>query len=330
MSASTVSIASEASFGASAQALTYELYGIGIRTPWPLINVPYAANRPWKVEFVEGDAKTFAAAAAHIPEHRKGQWYQSATLPDGSVLCRWLGLFDFIVPTDARRIEVRCYRHASEEGLQAYLLNQALSFSMVQLGREPLHATAVLTDHGVIGFMGESRFGKSTLGALLVEAGCPLVTDDMFVLGRTPNGFIAYPGPPRIKLYRHVADRVFGSRYSGIPMNPTTKKLIIPMTGAQAVSEPKPLHALYVIEEPAHARGRGTQIDRLSAGQAFPAIIAASLNNWIVDSERLQRQFQFATDLVRTVPVKVLAYPRDKEQMFALRDAVLADASQTA
>jgi len=282
------------------------------------------------VEFVEGDAKTFADAAAHIPDNRKGQWYQSATLPDGSILCRWLGLFDFIVPTDARRIEVRCYKHASEEGLQAYLLNQALSFSMVQLGREPLHATAVLTDHGVVAFMGESGYGKSTLGALMVEAGCPLVTDDMFVLGRMRDGFIAYPGPPRIKLYRHVADRVFGSRYSGIPMNPTTQKLIIPMTGVQVISEPKPLHALYVIEEPAGVLdGRAPQIDRLSAGQAFPAIIAASLNNWIIDSARLQRQFQFATDLVRTVPVKRLAYPRDKVEMFALRDAVLADVSQT-
>jgi hypothetical protein len=310
-----------------AQDFVHQLYGLTIRSPWPLINVPRSEAGTWQVEIAEGDSETFAAAASHLPRDRKSGWYQSTGLSDGSVFCRWHGLFEFIISPDARRILVRCHRHANEEGLQAYLLTQALSFSIVQLGREPLHATAILTGRGAIAFMGESGFGKSTLGALMVAAGYPLVTDDMLVLNRTGEGFTAEPGPPRLKLYRSVAEQIFGDRCRGIPMNPTTEKLIVPMAGVQVAVGPAPLRALYLIGEPGRFTDSHPSIDKMSPGDAFPIILGATLNNWIVDPARLQRQFRFATGLVRTVPVRRLSYLRDRSQFSMLRDAILEDVS---
>lgn len=321
-----------ASLPSSAAAITvsptflHQLYGCVIRSPWSLINVPRFEGHDWAVEFVEGEPATFAAAASHIPLRHKGKWYQAAALPDGSSFFRWQRLFEFIVSPDARRILVRCHRHANEEGLQAYLLTQALSFSLVEFGQEPLHATAVLTDWGAVAFMGESGFGKSTLGALMVEAGCPLVTDDMLVLTGSGDGFAAFPGPPRLKLYRHVADRIFGERYRGIQMNPTTQKLIIAMNKEQAVTEPVVLRAVYVIGDPAaNSSSPAPCIERITQGKAFPLVLSGTLNNWIIDSARLQRQFRFATELARAVPFRQLSYPRDHDQFAMLRDAVLAD-----
>lgn len=305
-------------------AFIHRLYGINIRAPWRLANVPLGTNAGCEVEFVEGDDAEFARAVACISARLRGEWYQSARLPDGSVFCRWLGLFEFIVRPGARRIEVRCHKHASDEGLQAYLLTQALSFSMVAMGREPLHATAVETVHGAIAFMGDSGFGKSTLGALMVQGGARLVTDDMFVVAREEKGFRVFPGPPRLKLYRHVADGIFESRYRGVPMNPVTQKVIIPLSAQQSSAQPQSLRAIYVIGEPGSAVA-STRIDPLSAGEAFPIILAATLNDWMIEDSRLERFFRFASDLVRTVPVRRLAYPRDEAQMLALRDTVLAD-----
>lgn len=310
--------------------VVHELYGIRIRTPWPL---PYAARMPdvaWDVEFVEGDTEVLARAAEFIPASERSSWYQHATLPDGSYYCRWVDLHEFLVSPDGRRIEARFLKYAAEEAFQAYLLVQGLSFSMVHLGREPLHATAVLTDHGLVAFMGESGHGKSTLGALFVEAGFPLLTDDMLVMTRADGGFIAHPGPPRIKLYREIATSIFGAAYQGVPMNPITEKLIIPLTARQTVAEPQVLRALYQICD-ARVGGRRKHpfIRRVSPPRAFTRVLAATMNGWAGDSERPKQMFEFATDLVQAVPVKTLSYPRNREEMWRVRDSVLADLARS-
>ena len=121
-------------------------------------------------------------------------------------------LCEFLVSADARRIYARTLgTDGEDEAMLAYLLVDALSFSMVRLGWEPLHATAVLTDRGVVAFLGNSGDGKSTLAALLVRHGCKLVTDDMLVLIRDRGTWLAQPGPPRLKLYRDMADHILES-----------------------------------------------------------------------------------------------------------------------
>jgi hypothetical protein len=306
------------------------LYGIRIRTPWPVASVPRCADGHWDVEFVEGHAATLGDAARHVPQSQAGWWAQSATLPDGSRYRRWTNLFEFLVSPDARRIQARALGDANEEAFQAYLLVDALCYAMVRLGREPLHATAVLTAHGVVAFLGASGYGKSTLGALMVQAGCPLLTDDMLVLTRLQDGFLAHPGPPRIKLYRAIKDRIFGASCPGIPMNPSTEKLIVGLTKGRYSAEPRPLAALYLIvpAKPGRLRQRPF-IRRLPAARAFVRILAGTVNYGGDDRDRLKRQFEFVTRLVQRVPVKTLSYPRTTAKMSRVRDAVLADVARS-
>jgi hypothetical protein len=309
--------------------VVHDLYGVRIRTPWPVAGVPATSER-WDVEFVEDDGEVLDEAAAYVvPAHRE-RWAQFAALPDGSCYRRWRGLFDFLVAGDARRIYARTLNHTNEEALLAYLLVDALSYSMVRLGREPLHATAVLTERGAVGFVGESGFGKSTLGALFVRDGLKLITDDMLVLTHEGDGWLAHAGPPRIKLYREMADRVFGDRYHGVPMNPVTDKLILPLSDSQTVRHASPLTALYLIQEDrSHRPLRRPSIRTLSPARAFPGILGATAGHYAFERDRLARQFAFVSRLVGRIPVKTLAYPRDKENMSRVRDAVLADVDRT-
>src|SRR3954468_22899858 len=189
--------------------VVHRLYGIRIRTPWPVRGAP-AYDERWDVEFSAGHDETLARAASFVPPDQNARWAQSAMLPDGSAYRRWNNLFEFLVTADARRIYARALSAVDQEAVLAYLLVDALSFSMVRLGREPLHATAVATDRGVLAFLGNSGDGKSTLAALLLRHGCTLVTDDMLVLARARGRWLAQPGPPRLKLYRHMADHVLG------------------------------------------------------------------------------------------------------------------------
>jgi hypothetical protein len=308
-----------------------QLYGINVRTPWPMSGVPGTAGDAWDVEFVDGDPPTLAAAAAHVPPAQAEWWAQYADLPDGSSYRRWAGLFEFLVAPDARCIHARTLDDTNEEALLAYLLVDALSFSMVRLGWEPLHATAVETTHGAVAFLGESGYGKSTLAALFVQAGCRLLTDDMLVLTGAQNGFIVQPGPPRIKLYRDIADRIFGTAYRGVPMNPVTEKLIIPLDESQANGRPRALRALYLLRDEREGRAlRQPSISRLSPAQALPVILAGAAAHCPSGPERLKRQFDFVTRLVQQVPVKTLSYRRNQHEMFTVRDAVLADVARAA
>jgi hypothetical protein len=301
--------------------VVHDLYGIRIRTPWPVSGVPVAQGT-WDVEFVQGDPALLGDGAAHVKPDHRDRWAQCAVLPDGSHYRRWGGLFEFLVTADARCIHARTFDHSNEEALLAYLLVDALSFSMVRMGREPLHATAVQADRGVAAFAGESGYGKSTLGALLVRQGFRLITDDMLVLTHEQDSCVAHPGPPRIKLYRDIADRIFGSAYSGVPMNPVTEKLIIPLTADQAIGQPAEMRALYLIRE---SRECCPMIRRLSPASAFPNVLAATAGHYPFERDRLRRQFEFVRRLVEQVPVKILSYDRDPNSLSALRDAVLAD-----
>ena len=306
--------------------VVHHVYGIDVRTPWPVSGTPETDRDRWDVEFIEGTAATFADAAARVPQAQASWWAQSATLPDGSTYRRWNDAFEFLVMPDARQIHARRLRSTTHhEALLAYLLVDALSFSLVRLGREPLHATTVARDGGAVAFIGPSGAGKSTLAALLLGA-CRLLTDDMLVLREDGDQFLAQPGPTRIKLYRAIADRLLGSAYAGIPMNADTEKLIIPLNGAQAAAVPHPLVALYVIDVDNHTNTRGKpSIQKLTPASAVPVILAATASHYPSERDRLARQFGFVTRLARQVPARLLSYRHDPDSMLSVRDAVLGD-----
>src|SRR5437867_2488108 len=83
---------------------------------------------------------------------------------------------------------------------------------------------------------GTSHFGKSSLAASFLEAGYQVLTDDLLMIEATDNGVFAYPGPPRIKLYPETARRFREGTLSGVPMNPETEKMIVPLNSSQSCS----------------------------------------------------------------------------------------------
>jgi hypothetical protein len=307
--------------------VVHRLYGIRVRTPWPVRGAT-AYDEPWDVEFAAGHAETLARAASFVPAEQNSRWAQYAALPDGSAYRRWTNLFEFLVTADARRIYARALSAIDQEAMLAYLLVDALSFSMVRLGWEPLHATAVSTDRGVLAFLGNSGDGKSTLAALLLGHGCKLVTDDMLILTRAGGRWMAQPGPPRLKLYRDMADHVLGPSPASVPMNQHTTKLIIPLEPSDCASEADALAGIYILVDGADAQTNAPTIRRLSPAAAFPRLLAHTAGHYPSEAARLKRQFEFATELVRQVPIKTIAYRREKKDMFALRDAVLADVAR--
>src|SRR5262249_48636784 len=172
-------------------------------------------------------------------------------------------------------------------------------------------------------------FGKSTLAAACLRAGHRLLTDDLLVVKERPADVIAFPGPPRLKLFPEAAAEFLGTT-AGTPMNGQTAKLVIPLGPDRTVSSARPLSALYVLRPPsAQERLRRVGIRRLSPRQALLALIGSTFNTRVRDAARLARQFAAASRVATRVPVKVLSYPRDLACLPAAVEAVQADLARS-
>jgi hypothetical protein len=305
----------------------YHLYGVCVRSQWRLPYVECGEAGTPAVELVEGPASLFEEAAREAAEKpHAAEWYQHTCLRDGSNYLRWSELFEFLVSADGCRITCGPLNGIAEEAFHTYLLSQVLSFAMVKRGIEPLHATAVVVNGEAVAFLGDCGYGKSSLGGTFIQVGYPVLTDDLLVLREGDQGFSACSGPPRIKLFPEIARNLLGDQVSGIPMNPLTRKLVIPLDRHQSHHAAVPLKTLYVLTHPeARARSERVTLRRLSQRSAFLALLKSAFNTDIIESERLRRQFLLCTRIASTVPMKLLSYPRSLALLPSVREAILAD-----
>jgi hypothetical protein len=305
----------------------YGVYGIRVLSD-ALLDLPeYSDDHLGCVECVTARPLSFTDALNGATfRSRPGSWYRYAFLEDGSSYVRWDNVGEFLVAADGRRIVCRREEKVSSDSFQTYLLGQALSFALVQQHLEPLHATTVVVDGEAVAFLGSNAFGKSSLAASFLAAGFRLLTDDLLILRDSPRGVLAYPGPPRIKLFSKVASRVLGQAADGPAMNADTDKRILWLGERQSCSRPVVLKTIYAVAAPRDAcRTPEVRIDALSPREAFLALVTGTFNRRLVSAERVERQFDVMAGLADRVIVKTLAYPRAINRLPEVRAAVLAD-----
>ena len=239
---------------------------------------------------------------------------------------RWARLFEFLISPDGRTIDYHPLREATNASLTTYLLGQALSFSLLSFGYEPLHATAVVVDGEALAFLGDCGYGKSTLGAAFVARGFPVLTDDVLALEKRAGRWIAHAGPARLKLFPSVARTVL-SRSGRYKLNAGTTKLVLPLAQGEWTGRSVPVRAFYVLPNPARARPhRGPiRVSPVTGQRAFLEISRAAFNLIQVDRARLARQFTMAARVAVDVPIRRLSYPRRLTSIGAVCEAVLAD-----
>jgi hypothetical protein len=303
---------------------TYHVYGLQLDSAWPLPYPEKGAPCLARVSLQRASAKRFVDALGDTHVSEFGAW-ASAALPDGSRYLRWSTVFEFLIQPDGHSVLCRPMYDGAVEAFHTHL-GPSLSFAIINLGIEPLHSTTVMVDGGAVALMGDCGYGKSSLGATFVRAGHALLTDDLLVLKRQPEGFVAYPGAPRVKLYPEIAKKILGPRVRGLRLTRHTPKIIIPLAGARAQQTPAPLKAIYMLTPPVSRHTRqGVTIRRLAPRRAFLEVVRSTFNMAVTDPDRLERQFRLASDVALTVPVKMLSYPRKLSMLAAARDAILRD-----
>ena len=304
----------------------YCAYGVSIRSeiPLPLPRSPQPALFELEIRSSKEPLTRSVRQGIQLEEHLPSI-LDVGSLSDGSHYVGLRGVGEILVASDGRSIVCYPFPQSNWESFNVYLLAQALSFSLVKIGFEPLHASAVVVADRTAVFLGDCGVGKSTLLAAFLQAGHRLLTDDLLVLGVSHGELVAYPGSPRIKLFPQVAQRCLGHALGGVPMNPQTKKLIIPLEESRVSTEAQHVSAIYALAPPAESAGMEIQITRMSEREAFVNLLASTFNYRVLDPPRLRRQFEATQLIARKQLVKRLCYPRSLEYLPLVIKAVISD-----
>jgi hypothetical protein len=307
----------------------YSLYGLRVRSAIRLPCPAWHGPEPGvDVDLVEATEDALLASCNGPPTlYESDGFWESRLFEDGSIHASWKDHFDFFVSSDGSRVLWRRLVGVPDEVLFTYLLNQALSQCLVARGAEPLHATSVVVGDVAIAILGNSGYGKSSLAAALMGMGHRLLTDDVLVLEFVEGGVLAYPSLARLKLRPDTASAVFAERQS-LPMNTFTDKMILPLDGKEHAALPVRLRAIYAIPSAAGA----ARISIRSAGgrRSMLELIKGAFSTTLLSPARLEQQFRFASRLAKSVPIKLLSYPRRLDLLPQVAASVEADLTKEA
>lgn len=305
----------------------YLSYGLCIESSWPLPLPKITECNSASIELIEAPAAFFLEAVRDFTDKIDGsRWFYHFRLADGSDYILWTGMFEFIVSTDGKQIWGHALPAGSLERLQTYLLGQAISFSLVKQGTEPLHSTAIIMNGEAVAFLGNSGYGKSTLGAAFLQAGFMLLTDDLLVIDSVEKVFVAHPGPQRVKLFPEVAKVLLDNNISGSTMNPGTTKLVLPLSVEQSSQGAVTIRKIYVLQPPdLESPCKSITIDPLSKRQACVKLIENTFNTVLMGPDRQTQLLKSASKLAAGLTIQSLSYPRDLSRITEVVEMVRSD-----
>lgn len=258
----------------------------------------------------EGNVRLRAATASGHDLLRFGERLQFA-IGDGEIACH------FTPAVEAREIEI-------------LLLGTVLAYWLERRGTCCIHSSAVVTPGGSLGFLAGNGGGKSALAASFLQAGFPLLTDDILAIDRREGRFFGRGSYPQMRFWPADAERWTGRADPRDRVHPTVPKIRVAVgeRGFGAFHAPaSPLAALYLpvrrpgpeggIEiEPVRPRDAAIELVR----ESFVAHLVASAP-WARD--RLARLAAIAA----AVPLRRLSYPSGFERLPEVRSALLEDLS---
>jgi hypothetical protein len=231
-------------------------------------------------------------------------------------------LADFYL--QAGRIVGHPLAEASPDLLEIRFLGPVLSYWLERRGVPTLHASAVEVNGRAVAFLSRHGGGKTGLAAALVQAGHPLLTDDILPVEESAGTFHARPGYPQMRMWPDEAAH-FIERSEELPIVlPGLAKRRVPV-GAGGFGAFRdislPLAGLYIAER----RTEGpVEILDVSPRDALIELVRHSFSPHLVAAAGFQpSRFDLFARLVRNVPVRRLVYPSGFERLPEVAEILL-------
>lgn len=171
------------------------------------------------------------------------------------------------------------------------ILTSAIPQLLYERGDLALHASAIVTGAGAVGFCGPSGAGKSTLALALGCAGLPILAEDGLVVTAGNERPQAWPGPLGVRL--------------ALQGSAPGEKVTLRRPGVTHRTTPAPLAGLVVLRPRSGTVSESRVLDRFAA---LPALLPSVLSS---DEAGRRRALILLAELVERVPVVVLRAPDD-------------------
>jgi hypothetical protein len=193
-----------------------------------------------------------------------------------------------------------------------------------------LHASAAVTEHGVVAFLGEKGHGKSTMGAAFLRRGAALLTDDVLPISLRADGVYGTPSLPLMKLWRASAEGTLALTDELPNVVSMLDKKLLSLAGRYSfAAAPGRMRALYLLERyDVQADGAAEiSIRTLSGRDGIRALLAhVSQPTFLLPTE-IGRFLPLCTRLLHQAPVCVLRYPSGFEHQEAVHDRIMTELS---
>jgi hypothetical protein len=201
---------------------------------------------------------------------------------------------------------------AIEDTYQRAVLPMALQAQ----GDEVLHASAVITEKGVVAFCGRSQTGKSTVAYGLHRRGHRVWADDTLVFDASAEDVQVTPYPHRLRIRAEAADYFDLERLRLLDTSSWT-------TLEQAQDEPAPLTCLFLLEREAQP-STPVETVRLTPAEALARVVEHAYWFRLDDGVSRRRMIEKYLALATRVPVFRLRFRPTLDQLPAMLDRIQA------
>jgi len=309
------------------KSFSYSIYGITLESKIAFPNLSETERRRTAREIrISFGKRNFRSSvpSGHWQAYQGFDYWLSPSDDFALVRSRMTGTFR--VNFHKRRIDWKPGRKESLDLVRTLVSGRILGLLLPYLEHcLPLHASTVVLNRQSIGFLGPRGGGKSTLAASFLKKGSNLLSDDIAIIQKRGRRFLVQRGPAEIRLWPNVARQLKNQRFKGAPVYPGTVKERISLVSEGPpydVQNTAPLASLYLLSR----RRKGpVRIENLRGQNALAGILRNVYNPMVKDPNVLREQFEIATQLIQTVPVKRLIYPTGLRHLARVRQAVLSD-----
>ncbi len=252
-------------------------------------------------------------------------WVTFYRIPGRGYLISFQQLADFTISSDGRTIGIYVKLGTSAHTAEHLYLNQVLPLALSRQFRLVLHGAAIEVKRESIVLVGLSGRGKSTLTASFAHAGHRFLTDDGLLLSFVDNRYQAHPSHPSIRLWEDSRDALLPVCTHEAPsLDYTRKARLLLESMADFCPVPLSIKVLYVLGD---GQKNSVTIEPVSSRDAIVELVHHSFLLDIEEHEMLSHHFTQLTDLVKTVKVFRLDYPRRYDYLPEVRRAILEHAA---
>lgn len=319
----------------------YRLYGLTMASDFPFANRLSPGGSPPDLTFTRMmeaperiDLESATPLYAGPPYNAEGNPVISIYPLPGEVrreglVVRFRGSVDYYLYQD--RIVAHPLNPTYDYLVEIQFLGHVLSIWLESKAIPMLHASAVFVNGRAQVFLASNKGGKSSLAASLMQAGHPMLTDDILPIGVESDGrIIGRPGYPQMRLWPEQAAHFLGGYRDLEIVHPAFDKRRVPV-GAEGLGcfhdRAAPLGCLWLPE----LRGDGSEIavEPVSPRGVLMRLLAEAFVAPFVEALGWQsRRLETLARVARDVPAYRLRYPRSMDQLPAVRDRVLAVSSK--